>query len=1096
MRFDPEDPTYKRLLCRVLRSDGRVVPFVGAGLSAYGEEGKRLPLWGELLERLVDEGVELGLIDEEERLAIAEVLEDEGYIEATDLILYVLGEPTFRRTVERELDETGKEIPPAVTELVSIDWPLIVTTNLDRMISNAYLERRGERMPTVTNQDLGRLSDATSGALRSSGTTLAKIHGDIDSYPSWILTKAHYDQLLQAPGYVAALQTLFLSQVFFVGFGLQDDDFDLVLKTIAEIYPEGAGEIYALIGRSRKGNEVINELITKNLQPIYYDDSNPVAPSDPFGRHRAVYECLAHMAASWAVARSGLDVTMKYFPELDPYMVRREDETKRLANAVEAGGIVQVVGLGGSGKTSMLQQFLHDHRLEIAMAGYVSIFGCSLYRADIDQFIADFALATVGPATEPLQQRVENVCRHVQAHQTLLLLDGAEVVLDEEGKLRSPYLLQILHSVLRGGGLVLLTSRIPVRGELGDRSEPIDVSPLTSAEIDDFLEFWGLGNLPDAARHRLAEVTAGHPLALRVLAGLLLDVPERDAVSTIERSKAIAVSDEVDPLRENRLARVVGSYLRHLGPAELAFLICASAFEGPVPFPLVETTLTRSYPDTAVNSELVGRDLRPVIEKLIRRRLLTVSAATELSSHPSVREYFERRAAIGTESLVPIHRFLAAEHLRDTTDLPETFEEARPLIVAARHAAAASDWTLFDDLVRNRLLRGPRHYLCNTLGAWEEGLTLARLGHETSFPSETVPEPAYYPAAVARCLKHLGRSEESRAVYRQVLAAACHAHDPNTAKYVNNFLTLLISRGELARADRLVELNVRALAWTDEGWTYCWQLEHGFASIAYLRMLQGDAEEALRLLDLAERAWDEHPGGPLKLFSHYPYHRAEVVLLLDESGHEAALEAVWDLLSVALDESWPESVCRGHVQAARVYLDRAECQRSWTDLADADRHLREAGEVAAGMVIPEVEIRYLLAQVRRYLVSFHLDGPADSDHVELSDLVARLEQRVEISGLELFAPEAIAAWGALAHLRESPGEARQYYLDAVSRACDQGNAHVGLSRRSVVHWLGAQLGPEAVPPPTWTTDPSEILGSGLTSDQMTDHLAFALAAVS
>ncbi len=1093
MRFDPEDPAYKRLLSRVLQTDGRVVPFVGAGLSVYGDCGQRLPLWRELLERLAAEGVELGLINEDERRAIVEVLNDDEYIEATDLILDALGEPTFRRAVERELDEAGKEIPPAVTQLVSIDWPLIVTTNLDRMISKAYVERRHEPMQIVTNQDLRRLSDATSGALRSSGTTLAKIHGDIDFYPSWKLTKRHYDQLLQTPGYVRALETLFLSQVFFVGFGLQDDDFDLVLQTITDIYPEGAGEIYALIGRSKKGKEVIKELTKKNLQPIYYDDSNPVTPSDPFGRHRAVYECLAHMAASWAVARSGLEVTMKYFPELDPYMIRREHESNRLAGLVEAGGIGQIVGLGGSGKTSMLQQFLHDHRLEIAMAGYVAIFGCSLHRADIDQFVADFALATVGPAREPLPERVDNVCRHVRAHQTVLVLDGIEVVLDEEGNLRTPSLMQILESVLQGGGLVLLTSRVPMCGELGDRSERIDVSPLTTTEIGDFLNSWGLGGLPEAARRRLAKVTAGHPLALRILAGLLLDVPERDAVMTIEHSRAITVSDEVDPLRENRLARVVGSYLRHLGSAELTFLVCASAFEGPVSFPLAEATLTRSYPDTAINAELVGSDLRPIIERLIRRRLLTVSAAAELSSHPSVREYFEHRAEENTEPLVPLHQFLAAQHLRDTADLPETFEDARPLLVAARHAAAACDWTLFDDIVRNRLLRGPRQYLCNTLGAWEEGLALGRLGHEFSFPSEMVPEPAYYPATVARSLKHLGRSAESRAVYRQVLGAACRSHDPNTAKYVNNFLTLLISRGELVRADRLVELNMRALAWTDEQWIYCWQLEHGLASIAYLRMLQGDPTEALRLLDLAEQAWDEHPSGPLKLFSHYPYHRAEIVLLMDQSGHDVALESVWDLLSVALEESWPESVCRGHVQAARVYLDRAECEHSWADLAHADQHLRDADEIAAGMVVPEVEIRHLLTQVRRYLVSFSLDRLADTDHVELSDLVVRVDQRVEISGLDLFAPEVSAAWGALACLRESPEEARQYYRQAVERCCEQGNAHAGMSRRSLVYWLGAKLGPEAVPLPTWTTDPSAVFGTSLTAEQMSDQLAFALA---
>jgi hypothetical protein len=36
MAFDPSDATYRRLLDRVLQTEARVVPFVGAGLSAYG----------------------------------------------------------------------------------------------------------------------------------------------------------------------------------------------------------------------------------------------------------------------------------------------------------------------------------------------------------------------------------------------------------------------------------------------------------------------------------------------------------------------------------------------------------------------------------------------------------------------------------------------------------------------------------------------------------------------------------------------------------------------------------------------------------------------------------------------------------------------------------------------------------------------------------------------------------------------------------------------------------------------------------------------------------------------------------------------------
>ena len=477
--------------------------------------------------------------------------------------------------------------------------------------------------------------------------------------------------------------------------------------------------------------------------------------------------------------------------------------------------------------------------------------------------------------------------------------------------------------------------------------------------------------------------------------------------------------------------------------------------------------------------------------KLRERRLVTESSGGGYASHPAVKEYFAQRARQSEPSLVPIHRMLAGEYLKDTTRTPRAFDEAAPLLAAARHAAASEEWTLFDEIYRRRLMRVD-NYLCNNLGAWEEALALARLGHEPVFPRELTPEPAYYPAMVARCLKHLGRSTESRSAYHEAFDIAAQSRDPNTARYVNNFLTLLISCGELARADMLVELNIRALGWIDESWKYCWQFEQAFSSVSYLRMLQGDVNEAVRLLDLAERAWNAHPDGQMKLFIHY-YHRSELILLTDPSGHAAALEATAARLSVARDELWPESVCRGHIQAARVYLDRCHRDGDALALVRADQHLQQAQENAEGMIVPEVEIRHLLTRVMRYLVQHPAREPKSSKHVELSDLVARASARVDMSALDLASSEVCAARGALAYLRGSSGEAHECYTQAIEQCRAQGNAHAGMSGRSLVCWLGTRLGHERVPVPPWRTDPSAILGAGLTAQQMSDQLTAALA---
>jgi tetratricopeptide (TPR) repeat protein len=1086
MAFDTSDRNYRDLLARILQSEAQVVPFVGAGLSLYGNPEERLPLWRELLDRLIDEGKSLGLIPEEGDPRIEEALRSRRYVQATDLVLEALGEPTFRRVVERELDESGKPTSPALAEMVAVGWSLIVTTNLDRMIARAYLERYGRPMSLVTGEDTHKLAAAVAGSLAGSETVLAQIHGDIGSYASWRLTHSHYQQLLQDPGYVEALKHLFLRQVFFVGFGLQDDDFDFLVETIARIYPAGVGEFFALIERSRKEDAVIQKLIRQNgLRPIYYDIDPEESRESPFGGHRAVYECLEHLATTWATARTGLDLQLKYFPELDRDIVGRDDEIARLSGLVERGGVAQVVGLGGQGKTSLVQKFLADQRPDLATAGYRRVFGCSFYRADIGQFINDMVVTFSPSLAASLPQQVREICEHVRRNRTILVLDGLEAILDEESKVRNPYLSQIVESVVQGSGSVLVTSRIPVRGKLFERAPVVDIEPLSSDQILEFLRRWGLDRLGDAANRRLVEITAGHPLALRILAGVLRDVPAVDAIATIERSSVIDVSDEVDPLRENRLARILGSYFHHLNAESIAFLECLTAFFGPASYPMAEAALTRDYPDTELNRPLRGQDLRRVVGDLIERRLLIVSTSGDLSTHPTVREYFARQAHENQASLVPIHRFLAAEDLRGAADTPDTFEEAAPLIDACWHAAICEDWSLLDDLFHRRLMRNFREYLCENLGAWEEALGLARLG-EGKFPAA---ETGYYPITVARCLKHLGRSAESRSKYLDSLRAVAPTKDSDTAIYVNNFLTLLAWRGELEAADHLTELNIRALSWIKESWRHRWQVEHGFSSIAYLKMLQGRFDIASALFNYSQQAWDDYPEKRLWFSDYYPFYSSELVLLLDPNAHEESLDRIDSLLNVATEYVWPESICRGHIQAAMIYLDRATRSSDPADLVLANQELERAGATTSGMNVADVVISYHLTRLKAQLAQREIYAGVRLDTQELTRLIDRIAVLVDSSGLALAMPEVQAARGVLALLEGAPETARACHDEAVQECLRQGNALFPRSPRSLVHWLGQRFNEVAAPTPTGsTTDLVSLVGSELSPDWMIGRL--------
>ena len=150
--------------------------------------------------------------------------------------------------------------------------------------------------------------------------------------------------------------------------------------------------------------------------------------------------------------RSKLEVKLKYFPELDPFVVGRDQEIDRLASLLETetGGIVQLVALGGAGKTSLVQRFLEARAAPLAAVGYRQVFGCSFYRADIGQFIHDMAIATVDPLALPLPERADRICKYVESNRVLLVLDGVEAILDDRSQLTNPYIARIVESVLRG----------------------------------------------------------------------------------------------------------------------------------------------------------------------------------------------------------------------------------------------------------------------------------------------------------------------------------------------------------------------------------------------------------------------------------------------------------------------------------------------------------------------------------------------------------------------------------------------------------------------------------------------------------------------
>jgi len=214
-------------------------------------------------------------------------------------------------------------------------------------------------------------------------------------------------------------------------------------------------------------------------------------------------------------------------------------------------------------------------------------------------------------------------------------------------------------------------------------------------------------------------------------------------------------------------------------------------------------------------------------------------------------------------------------------------------------------------------------------------------------------------------------------------------------------------------------------------------------------------------------------------------------LLEDPTAHAAALEQIEPLLSIAESQNWPESICRGHIQAAIVYLDSAGANSDPAALARAGERLSDARLVPAGMNLPDVAIAHALTAFKAELVHRQLFDKPRLSLDEVHAQVERAELLVQASGLELWRPEVLAAKGAVEILGDGSGSA-SLHRRATEMCESQGNCLMRMSPRSILSWLGSELHLSPVFSSVQARcDPIELVGLDLSPASLASSLVDA-----
>ncbi len=269
-------------------SRGRVVPFVGAGLSA----ACGMPLWGDAL------GLLLTRLEPPDAEEIRSAIAQGGYLRAAQALAAFDAAQTasFISTTYRlrELRLSGP-----VTLLPKLAHGCIVTTNFDDAIEKTY-ERADMRFEHYMH---GAQEHNFFGRMLKGDRCILKLHGDAESRGTHILTREQYEAAYGRPfdftkPLPKALRQVFLSHsLLFLGCSLEQD---WTMELFEAAMQPGDFEVphhYAILPKPRdEAARRLKEgrLVRLNIQPLWY----------PAGEHEAVEQLL----------ELAVDVTQKRVP--------------------------------------------------------------------------------------------------------------------------------------------------------------------------------------------------------------------------------------------------------------------------------------------------------------------------------------------------------------------------------------------------------------------------------------------------------------------------------------------------------------------------------------------------------------------------------------------------------------------------------------------------------------------------------------------------------------------------------------------------------------------------------------------------------------
>lgn len=260
---------------RQIESDLKSIPspivfFIGAGLS----RPLGFPLWGELLNSLIDYGHSLGRMTQDQVEEARQLIISNRLLECGQRL-----RDTLRTRLNTRLSEIYTRPLPeecgVYEDLVNVPCAGYITTNYDIALESVFVKTHARPLNTFLPDDSLAFLINTSAA-----PFLLKLHGDVRR-GTFVISSKDYETLVNNEALTRFLYHVFLNKrVVFLGYSLADETILQPLRLIVKDFHGLTHRHVALVPRSRVSTINVSEVEEQlGISFVSYDDD----PDDAVG---------------------------------------------------------------------------------------------------------------------------------------------------------------------------------------------------------------------------------------------------------------------------------------------------------------------------------------------------------------------------------------------------------------------------------------------------------------------------------------------------------------------------------------------------------------------------------------------------------------------------------------------------------------------------------------------------------------------------------------------------------------------------------------------------------------------------------------------